>query len=57
MIESINARNLWTKELREEAKQAKEMEKQQIMQAFDECGQWQDKYSDSEQYYTETYGK
>jgi hypothetical protein len=37
--------------------QAKEIEKQQIEDAFDECGQWQDKYSDSEHYYTQTYGK
>jgi len=37
------------------AKQAKEMEKEQIMDAFDECGNWQDKYSDSEHYYNETY--
>jgi hypothetical protein len=37
--------------------QAKEMEKKQITEAFDECGNWQDKYSDSEQYYNETYKK
>ena len=36
---------------------AKEMEKEQIMEAFDECGNWQDKYSDSEHYYNETYKK
>jgi hypothetical protein len=37
--------------------QAKEMEKEQITEAFDECGNWQDKYSDSEHYYNETYKK
>jgi phage regulator Rha-like protein len=36
--------------------QAKEMEKEQIMNAFDECGNWQDNYTDSEHYYNETYG-
>jgi hypothetical protein len=35
---------------------AKEMEKEQIMNAFDECGNWQDNYTDSEHYYNETYG-
>jgi|688.fasta_scaffold1566653_2 hypothetical protein len=35
--------------------QAKEMEKEQIINAFDECGNWQDKYSDSEHYYNKTY--
>jgi hypothetical protein len=33
------------------------MEKEQIMEAFDECGNWQDKYSDSEHYYNKTYKK
>jgi hypothetical protein len=37
--------------------QAKEMEKEQIINAFDECGNWQDKYSDSEHYYNKTYKK
>jgi hypothetical protein len=37
--------------------QALEMEWQQIIDAFDECGNWQDKYSDSEHYYNETYKK
>lgn len=37
--------------------EAKEMEKQQIIDAFDECGNWQDKYSDAEHYYNETYKK
>jgi hypothetical protein len=36
--------------------QAKEMEKEQIMNAFDECGNWQDNYTDSEHFYNETYG-
>ncbi len=36
-------------------KQAKEMEKEQIMNAFDECGMWQDNYSDSEHYYNKTF--
>jgi hypothetical protein len=36
---------------------AKEMEKEQIINAFDECGNWQDKYSDSEHYYNKTYKK
>ena len=35
--------------------QAKEMEKEQIMNAFDECGMWQDNYSDSEHYYNKTF--
>jgi hypothetical protein len=35
---------------------AKEMEKEQIMNAFDECGNWQDNYTDSEHFYNETYG-
>lgn len=32
-----------------------EMEKEQIMNAFDECGNWQDNYTDSEHYYEQTY--
>lgn len=36
---------------------ALELEKEQIMDAFDECGNWQDKYSDAEHYYNETYKK
>ena len=32
-----------------------EMEKEQIMDAFDECGMWQDNYSDSEHYYKQTF--
>ena len=32
-----------------------EMEKEQIMNAFDECGMWQDNYSDSEHYYNKTF--
>ena len=43
--------------LKDILKQAKEIEKEQIMEAFDECGNWQDKYSDSEHYYNETYKK
>jgi len=43
--------------LKDISKQAKEMEKEQITDAFDECGNWQDKYSDSEHYYNETYKK
>jgi hypothetical protein len=35
--------------------QAQEMEKEQIMNAFDECGMWQDNYSDSEHYYNKTF--
>jgi len=34
---------------------AKQMEKEQIMNAFDECGMWQDNYSDSEHYYNKTF--
>ena len=34
---------------------AKEMEKEQIKDAFDECGMWQDNYSDSEHYYNKTF--
>jgi hypothetical protein len=37
--------------------QAKEMEKQQIMDAFDECGNYQDNYSDSEHYYRSTFNR
>jgi hypothetical protein len=36
---------------------ALELEKEQIIDAFDECGNWQDKYSDAEHYYNETYKK
>ena len=36
---------------------AKEMERQQIMDAFDECGQWQDNYSDAEHYFNETFNQ
>jgi hypothetical protein len=42
---------------KEQFKIAKEMEKEHIMEAFDECGNWQDKYSDSEHYYNKTYKK
>jgi hypothetical protein len=35
--------------------QANELFEQQIKDAFDECGNWQDKYSDSEHYYNKTY--
>jgi hypothetical protein len=42
---------------KEQFRIAKEMEKEQIMEAFDECGNWQDKYSDSEHYYNKTYKK
>jgi hypothetical protein len=42
---------------KEQFKIAKEMEEEQIMEAFDECGNWQDKYSDSEHYYNKTYKK
>jgi hypothetical protein len=34
---------------------AKELEKEQIKDAFDECGMWQDNYSDSEHYYKQTF--
>jgi hypothetical protein len=43
--------------LTELLEQALEMEWQQIIDAFDECGNWQDNYSDSEHYYNETYKK
>jgi hypothetical protein len=42
---------------KEQFRIAKEMEKEQIIEAFDECGNWQDKYSDSEHYYNKTYKK
>jgi hypothetical protein len=45
-----------TPDFRHKIEQAKEMEKEQIMNAFDECGNWQDNYTDSEHYYNETYG-
>ena len=65
LIEGIEARNLWTKELREEAEQAKQMEREQIKKAFDYgdyCidlpdGGWEQKYKSADQYYTKTYGK
>jgi hypothetical protein len=41
--------------LRDVIEEAKEMEKEQIMNAFDECGMWQDNYSDSEHYYNKTF--
>jgi hypothetical protein len=43
--------------LKDAVERAKEMEKEHIMDAFDKCGNWQDKYSDSEHYYNETYKK
>jgi hypothetical protein len=57
LIESIDARNLWTKELREEAQQAKEMEKQQIEAAYKMGDGVHDEVADelSKKYYTETY--
>jgi len=30
-------------------------EKNQVKDAFDECGMWQDNYSDSEHYYNKTF--
>ena len=59
LIESIDARNLWTKELREEAVEAKEIEKQQIINAWKRGDGEHDKVADelSKKYYTETYGK
>ena len=58
LIESIDARGLWTKELRKEAKQAKQMEREQIIAA---CNQTDviglDNEQPGEQYYTKTYGK
>jgi len=61
LIESIDARGLWTKELRKEAKQAKQMEREQIESAHYISGCYMchddDKYERAEQYYTKTYGK
>ena len=59
LIEGIEARNLWTKELREEAEQAKQMEREQKIKFADNygfhiCGY---DYERAEQYYTQTYGK
>jgi hypothetical protein len=48
-------RNIYWDKLRQIQEQAKEMEKEQIMNAFDECGMWQDNYSDSEHYYNKTF--
>jgi hypothetical protein len=58
----ISEDSIWFKEIRE---QAKEMEKQQIIDAFDNgdnCidlpdGGFEQKYKSAEQYYTQTYGK
>ena len=52
----ISEDSIWFKQIRE---QAKEMEKQQIMDAFDirKVDIAFDKKTTSEQYYTETYGK
>jgi len=48
-------RNIYWDKLRQIQEQSKEMEKEQIMNAFDECGMWQDNYSDSEHYYNKTF--
>jgi hypothetical protein len=57
LIESIDARNLWTKELREEAQQANEMFQQQIEEAWKRGDGEHDEVADelSKKYYTETY--
>ena len=56
LIEGIEARNLWTKELREEAEQAKEMEKQQIIEAYIDGYEYAGFAADAEHYYNENYG-
>jgi hypothetical protein len=62
LIEGIEARNLWTKELREEAEQAKEMFQQQIETAYNKgtihgIEYPTDKFPlTGEQYYNKTYG-
>jgi gas vesicle protein len=58
LIEGIECRGLITKELREEFKQAKQMEKEQIKDAVQSCnfiGGATD--IEAEDYYNETYGK
>jgi hypothetical protein len=43
--------------IKDAVKKAREIHEIEIMEAFDECGNWQDKYSDSEHYYNKTYKK
>ena len=65
LIEGIEARNLWTKELREEAEQAKQMEREQHKDTWD-AGMSEgigttmgslDYDGEFINYYNETYGK
>jgi hypothetical protein len=65
LIESIDARGLWTKELRKEAKQAKQMEREQHKDTWD-AGMSEgigttmgslDYDGEFINYYNETYGK
>lgn len=58
LIESIDARGLWTKELRKEAEQAKQMEKVQSKRDYYAGLEgYIVKDGGFEQYYNETYGK
>jgi gas vesicle protein len=60
LIEQIECRGLITKELREEFKQAKQMEKEQIKDAYNSDRDLLSCIEDgsaSEDYYNETYGK
>ena len=56
LIEQIECRGLITKELREEFKQAKQMEKEQIINAVDGFP-LNNRNLEGEQYYAKTYGK
>ena len=55
LIEQIECRGLITKELREEFKQAKAMEKEEIINAYN-YGQQIPPFIYAEQYYAKTYG-
>ena len=55
LIESVMSRGLYTTEMLEEFKQAKEMEKEQMKDAWDD-GLF-GKTDNFQQYYNETFGK
>jgi hypothetical protein len=58
LIESVMSRGLYTTEMLEEFEQAKEMEKQQIINCYNQSWHFRDKpYETAEKYYNETFGK
>jgi len=58
LIESVMSRGLYTTEMLEEFQQAKEMEKQQIINCYNQSWHFRDKpYETAEKFYNETFGK